>query len=88
LKKHGDNIKAMYNFLKTAEGVIANLTSITIFGEFYGGVYPGMKSIGKKIQDYIYYSPSCEFEAFDLFFTTSDNPEKQIYPYKEACTFF
>lgn len=87
LKKHGDNIKELYKCLKE-EGVIANLTSITIFGEFYGGIYPGMKSVGKKIQDFIYYSPSSEFEAFDLFYTTSDNAEKQIYPYKESCLFF
>lgn len=67
---------------------IAKLTSITVFGEFYGGLYPGMKSVGKKIQNHIYYSPTTEFAAFDLFFTTSDSSEKHIYPYKESCKLF
>jgi len=74
----------IYNIL-AAE--IAGLTQVTVFGEFYGGIYPGIKTKAKRIQDGIYYTPELEFEAFDLFYKTAENP-RNIYPYKEACEHF
>ena len=39
-----------------------------LFGELFGGTYPGMKGeLKRPIQKEIYYSPRVEFLAFDLF---------------------
>ncbi len=80
-KKYADKIVQLYEILATE---IPTLTQITVYGEFYGGIYPGIKTKNKKIQDGIYYTPELEFEAFDLFYRTPENP-RNIYPYKEAC---
>ena len=37
-----------------------------VFGELFGGLYPGMKAPLKHIQKGVYYTPHLEFMAFDL----------------------
>jgi len=83
-KKYAAKVPEIFEIL-AAE--IPGLTQVTVFGEFYGGIYPGIKTKVKKIQDGIYYTPDLEFEAFDLFYKTAENP-RNIYPYKEACQHF
>ncbi len=83
-KKYAAKVAELFEIL-AAE--IAGLTQITVFGEFYGGIYPGIKSKMKKIQDGIYYTPDLEFEAFDLFYRTAES-RINIYAYKESCQLF
>ena len=58
-----------------------------VFGEFYGGTYPNIKSSNKPIQTSIVYTPELEFEAFDLFYETKEGKTK-ILNYKVACDLF
>src|SRR5206468_2273355 len=61
--------------------------SIKIYGEFYGGLYTGVKGKFKAIQKTIFYTPELEFEAFDLFYNTNDGAE-HILDYKKAVELF
>lgn len=65
-----------------------NLKLIKIYGEFYGGIYPDIKSKNKPIQRTIYYCPELDFEAFDLFYETTDSTAEQVLNYKYACQLF
>ena len=40
--------------------------TITIYGQLFGGSYPGIKSEAKKVQRCIFYSPNVQFMAFDI----------------------
>lgn len=78
--------------------LLANLIEIKdrviIFGEFFGGIYPGLnirnyKDYGKneyvheikKIQKGVYYCPQVEFFAFDLCFIENGKKEYKTYSY-------
>jgi Rnl2 family RNA ligase len=68
-KKHADKVKTLFTHLRAD---IPTLKVIKIFGEFYGGLYPDVKGKSKAIQKTIFYSPEVDFEAFDLFYETTD----------------
>lgn len=86
-KKYETNVKSVFDKLKSKK---RELTHIRVFGEFYGGIYPGVTSKNKPIQDSVVYCPELEFEAFDLFYDLSTDAEnvKNVLNYKEAVELF
>lgn len=52
-----------------------NMKCMNIYGELYGGGYPGYESDHKLIQKGIYYNHSCSFVSFDVFVTFDDEKE-------------
>lgn len=40
---------------------------LSVFGELYGGAYPGCKHEGKPVQKEVLYCPTYEFIAFDVY---------------------
>jgi Rnl2 family RNA ligase len=50
--------------------------SVIIYGELFGGLYPGIKTNSKHIQKGVFYSPKHHFYAFDLY-VSSLNDEKR-----------
>lgn len=84
-KRHADKIKAIFTHLRAD---IPTLKVIKVFGEYYGGIYPDQKGKSKAIQRTIFYSPEVDFEAFDLFYETTDDETQKILNYKQACQLF
>lgn len=82
--KHGDKVGELFKAFKEIE---PEATKIKVYGEFYGGLYPGVKSANKPIQTSIVYTPELEFEAFDLFYHDA-NDEVKIFNYKRAVELF
>lgn len=42
------------------------LKSVTVYGEIFGGIYPGKKQTTSKVQKEVYYSPDIHFFPFDI----------------------
>lgn len=49
-----------------------------IYGELFGGIYPGMTSDVNPVQSGIYYSPNLEFYAFDISYINDSNVETYL----------
>lgn len=47
-------------------GTDTSIDRIIVFGELFGGGYPGVKSINKPVQQGIYYCPDLDFLVFDI----------------------
>ena len=77
----------MKDLFEVVREKIPSLKLIRVFGEFYGGLYPNKKSSNKPIQTSIVYCPELEFEAFDLFYETTEGTSA-ILNYKQACELF
>lgn len=71
IDKYEDSIKAMYDDL--ASNTSFKFT-MHVYGELFGGVYPGLKGQYKAIQSGVFYTNEIEFYAFDIKIV-SDNPE-------------
>jgi Rnl2 family RNA ligase len=52
----------------SVDGCTVRADRVTVFGELYGGAYPGVRSAhGRKpVQQHVYYSPEFHFVAFDV----------------------
>ena len=74
--RYSEAAKAVFEEVK---GLYEELKLVRIFGEFYGGVYPGVEGKAKAIQGGIYYSPNLEFEAFDIFVECGEKREYMQY---------
>jgi Rnl2 family RNA ligase len=65
------------SLFSTVKGVISNITTLTIYGEMFGGKYPhpDVKNNPKTIiiQKGVHYCPQHEFYAFDLYITTPES---------------
>ena len=61
--KYGENVKALFDYMK---GVNPNIETVHVFGELYGGSYPGLKSDTKAIQKGVFYFNELDFYAFDI----------------------
>jgi Rnl2 family RNA ligase len=55
-----------------------SVVAVTIFGEFFGGSYPGFPAQlnGRPIQTGVHYSPTKRFVAFDIRITSPDKKPK------------
>jgi len=51
---------------------IPNITTIQIFGELFGGYYPGRKNIMKPVQKEVLYNNEVDFLVFDIKANTRD----------------
>jgi len=63
-----------------------DINSVTVFGELFGGSYPGIKGDYKAIQTGIRYHPMQQFCAFDIRVRTGTNPH--FLNYDEAISLF
>lgn len=84
VKKHSDKVAELFKAFKEVQ---PDAKLIKIYGEFYGGIYPNVKSGNKPIQTTIVYTPELEFEAFDLFYHDI-NDEVKVFNYKKAVELF
>ncbi len=66
LEKYKPNIIELFNLVK--QNLNLNICQIQLYGELYGGSYPGIenKKKAKRVQKGVYYSNSNEFACFDL----------------------
>ena len=74
LERYTSKVISLFSIVKDN---YADVESLTIFGEMFGGKYPHpeVKNIGSTmiIQKGVFYCPGHEFYAFDLYVTTSDS---------------
>ena len=70
VEKHGKKIREIFNSVKL---LVPNLKLVRVFGELYGGLYPGVKSEFVHVQKEIYYCHDLDFEAFDLMYDVTDS---------------
>ena len=61
--KYENGVKGIF---KRISDITSSIESIQIFGELFGGVYPGLKNEYAKIQGGILYTNDIEFYAFDI----------------------
>ena len=64
--RYEDSIKSLFDLVNKAYD--NKVTQMIIYGELFGGHYPGVKNDNnsKKVQDGVFYCPHNEFFAFDL----------------------
>lgn len=76
LEKYGENIKKMVSEIKQD----TKAESVQVFGELFGGYYPGCESKSKPVQKGVYYCPENEFMVFDIcIFLTIDEEFRKLY---------
>jgi Rnl2 family RNA ligase len=63
LEKYESDLRFIYNQIKLIE---PGMETIQVFGELFGGLYPGFNTRAKKVQGGVYYSPNNEFMVFDI----------------------
>jgi Rnl2 family RNA ligase len=61
--KYTAKINHLFDALQTQDSRIAY---IRVFGELYGGKYPGMKNLYKAVQKEVCYTPAIDFIVFDI----------------------
>jgi len=67
--KYKDKLRQLYINIVD---VHTTVTVVRVYGELYGGIYPGQKSVDIPVQQGVYYSPNVEFMAFDIHIDTND----------------
>jgi len=75
LDKYKSKVLDMFNFLK-------DIKTLIIYGELFGGQYPGTKNISKPVQKGIWYSQNVDFYAFDIYV------DDRLIAYDEAISLF
>ena len=68
LEKYRDDIISLYQTVKSHN---PETTTIQVFGEIFGGYYPGYPSSTKPIQRGVYYKPEIDFLVFDIKMNTN-----------------
>lgn len=68
-EKYHDDILEVYRRIKTDN---PETSSIQIFGEIFGGSYPGYQSISMTVQKGIYYNNEIDFLVFDIVMKTNN----------------
>jgi Rnl2 family RNA ligase len=63
VERYKDNLRKFYNNIVN---IYQKVTTVRVYGELYGGIYPGQQSVDIPVQQGIYYSPRVEFMAFDV----------------------
>jgi Rnl2 family RNA ligase len=76
-KRYTPYIIDFYEKLGLTEGA-----TITVFGELYGGYYPGVQTENKHINKNIFYSTEIDFMVFDIRINDTDGTERWM-PYDE-----
>lgn len=61
--KYRDDILLIFNKIKQEN---EHTISIQVFGELFGGHYPGIKSNFKHVQKGVWYNPQIDFMVFDI----------------------
>ena len=69
VKKYKNDILEIFVRVKN---LVPKVGQIQIYGEMYGGVYPGFEQKVKPVQRGIYYRPEIDFIAFDIKVNSSD----------------
>jgi Rnl2 family RNA ligase len=62
MTKHEDKFNQLFKHLVEER----KATTVQLFGELHGGIYPNMKANHKAIQKGIYYTPNNEYIVFDI----------------------
>jgi len=84
-KPYISKVKELYQLVQ--KEIYPNLQVMRVFGELYGGHYPGVESKCKAIQTGVYYCNELAFEAFDIFVELS-NGDRFYCDYKQVTEFF
>lgn len=69
MKKYNDDARFIFESLtKDMNKEQKENTDVRIFGELFGGFYPGLETVGDciRVQKGIYYAPYNEFILFDI----------------------
>lgn len=75
--KYTESLKILFEQLVN-ENPTDNIKGFRLFGEIFGGKYPGIKANGfKPVQQGIYYFNQVDFMGFDLFIVCN-NPDSEI----------
>ena len=93
LERYTPRVTALFSSVKER---IADIRTLTVFGEMFGGKYPHpeVKNSNKTmlIQKGVYYCPNHEFYAFDLYVATEETGRyltvDEINTFFEQCGFF
>lgn len=74
----------LYDLLKKQ---YPKLTQIILFGELYGGEYPGFEREAKPVQKYLYYCPEFDFYPFDLRIIEEGDDDSRLKHKKKWLTY-
>lgn len=75
IDKYKQKVIDLYEFMRT---VNANTEYVQVFGELYGGHYPGVMSNTKAVQKGVFYNPEMDFYAFDIRLTSSTGKSEYL----------
>lgn len=64
--KYKNNFLQIYNIIKNELNLNNNTLIVRLYGEIFGGLYPGVKNKYKKIQDGVFYTNEIEFLVYDI----------------------
>jgi uncharacterized protein YlbG (UPF0298 family) len=72
-KKYLDDILTLYHVIKKTN---PETTTVQVFGEIFGGYYPGFTNNMKPVQKGVYYRPEIDFLVFDIKMNTNISAPK------------